>query len=42
MREIADCARRRDGKAIQQQCRAFIERSAEFAIQVLSAPEPPS
>jgi GntR family transcriptional regulator, trigonelline degradation regulator len=40
MKDIADCARRRDGKAIQVQCRAFIERSAEFAIQVLNAPPP--
>jgi hypothetical protein len=38
MREIADSARRHDGKAIQAQCRAFIERSADFAVQVLSRP----
>ena len=37
MKEIADCARRRDGKAIKAQCRAFIERSAAFAIKVLSS-----
>jgi GntR family transcriptional regulator, trigonelline degradation regulator len=40
MKEIADCARRRDGAAIQAQCRAFIERSAAFAIKVLSNPSP--
>ncbi len=40
MKEIADCARRHDGKAIQAQCRAFIERSAAFAIKVLSNPPP--
>ena len=36
MRDIADCARRRDGEAIHRQCRSFIERSAAFAIEVLS------
>jgi DNA-binding GntR family transcriptional regulator len=36
MRDIADCARRRDGEAIQRQCRSFIERSAAFAIEVLN------
>ncbi len=38
MKEIADSARRRDGKAIQAQCRNFIERSAAFAIKVLNDP----
>jgi len=36
MRDIAECARRRDGEAIHRQCRSFIERSAAFAIEVLS------
>ena len=36
MRDIADCARRRDGEAIYRQCRSFIERSAAFAIEVLN------
>jgi GntR family transcriptional regulator, trigonelline degradation regulator len=40
MKDIADSARRRDGKAIQVQCRAFIERSADFAVQVLNNPPP--
>jgi len=38
MKDIADCASRRDGKAILVQCRAFIERSAAFAIKVLNDP----
>ena len=36
MRDIAECARRRDGEAIHRQCRSFIERSAAFAIEVLN------
>ena len=36
MRDIPDCARRRDGEAIHRQCRSFIERSAAFAIEVLN------
>jgi DNA-binding GntR family transcriptional regulator len=40
MREIAESARRRDGAAIRRQCRGFIARSAEFAIQVLNTSPP--
>jgi DNA-binding GntR family transcriptional regulator len=41
MRDIAECARRRDGEAIHGKCRAFIERSAAFAIHVLNEePQP--
>jgi hypothetical protein len=36
MRDIAECARGRDGEAIYRQCRSFIERSAAFAIEVLN------
>ena len=36
MKDIADCARRRDGVTIHLQCRTFIERSAAFAIKVLN------
>ena len=36
MKDIADCARRRDGEAIHLQVRKFIERSADFAIEVLN------
>ena len=36
LRDIAECARRRDGEAIHRQCRSFIERSAAFAIEVLN------
>lgn len=35
MKRIAESARRRDGDAIQMQCRRFIERSAVFALKVL-------
>jgi len=38
MKDIADSAQRRDGKAIRVQCRSFIERSAAFAIEVLNDP----
>jgi DNA-binding GntR family transcriptional regulator len=36
MREIAEDARRRDAEAIHRKCRAFVERSAAFAIKVLN------
>jgi len=40
MKDMAESARRRDGKAIAAQCRAYVERSADFAIKVLSEPPP--
>src|SRR5262245_40368921 len=36
MRKIADDARRGDGDAVAARCRAFIERSAAFAIKILT------
>jgi DNA-binding GntR family transcriptional regulator len=36
MRKIADDARRRDGEAVAASCRAFVERSAAFALGVLA------
>jgi DNA-binding GntR family transcriptional regulator len=38
MKDIAQAARRRDGQAVQRQCRAFVERSAAFALKVLNEP----
>jgi DNA-binding GntR family transcriptional regulator len=40
MKRIAEAARRRDGDAIQLQCRSFIERSAAFALKVLNEQPP--
>jgi GntR family transcriptional regulator, trigonelline degradation regulator len=39
MRAIVEAAERRDGTAMAKQCRAFVERSAEFAIAVLGEHE---
>lgn len=36
MREMAEAARRRDAAEVARRCRAFVERSAAFAMQVLS------
>ncbi len=35
MKEIAEAGRRRDGEGISAKCRAFVERSAVFAMKVL-------
>jgi GntR family transcriptional regulator, trigonelline degradation regulator len=35
MRTIVEAAERRDGDAMAQRCAAFVERSAEFALEVL-------
>ncbi len=40
MRGIAEAASQRDGDAVAARCTVFVERSAAFALQVLSA-EPP-
>jgi GntR family transcriptional regulator, trigonelline degradation regulator len=37
MRGIADAAARRDAKEVSRRCAMFVERSAAFALQVLSA-----
>jgi hypothetical protein len=37
MRGIADAAARRDAKEVSRRCATFVERSAAFALQVLSA-----
>jgi len=39
MRKIADAALRRDADTMAERCRAFVERSAKFAIVVLSRQE---
>lgn len=36
MREMAEAARRRDPLEVARRCRAFVERSATFAVEVLS------
>jgi DNA-binding GntR family transcriptional regulator len=36
MYAIAEAAQRRDGAEVALQCRAFVDRSAEFALQVLA------
>jgi GntR family transcriptional regulator, trigonelline degradation regulator len=36
MREMAEAARRRDPTEVARRCRAFVERSAAFAVEVLS------
>ena len=35
MRGIVDAASRRDGDAMAERCRAFVERSADYAVAVL-------
>lgn len=42
MKDIAESAGRRDGEAMRRQCRAFIERSAAFALEVLKESPPPA
>jgi DNA-binding GntR family transcriptional regulator len=37
MRGIADAAAQRDAKEVSRRCATFVERSAEFALQVLNA-----
>ena len=39
MRGIAEAAQRRDGEEVSRRCRAFVTRSAEFALQVLADTE---
>lgn len=40
MRSMAEAARRRDAADLAQRCRAFVERSAEFALKVLDEQRP--
>jgi DNA-binding GntR family transcriptional regulator len=42
MRGIVDAAVRRDGAAMAERCRAFVERSADYALTVLGQHEVPS
>jgi len=39
MRGIVEAAAKRDGKSMAERCRAYVERSAKFAIQVLKDQE---
>lgn len=41
MRQIVDAATKRDAATMAERCRAFVERSAKFAIVVLSRQETP-
>jgi DNA-binding GntR family transcriptional regulator len=41
MRGIAEAARRRESDEVARRCRAFVERSAAFALQVLAEQEAP-
>jgi len=41
MREIVEAAARRDGDKVARLCATFVERSAAFALQVLSAETTP-
>ncbi len=41
MREIVEAAMRRDGDEVARRCATFVERSAAFALQVLSAEPAP-